>query len=186
MSTLSNVKYFFLTILYTCLTGFLFAYHVHEKAIMTTILPMSFLAITSKEYARLFIRLCIYGHLGLLPLLHRPVELLFKVVLHFMYILWIIYELEYIHLYPVAEMDSTNTPSRSNPVTMDPPDTKSLECCHSNEILLTLPEWISIGSTSLLLPFSTFNDDFCHLCIGCHIMLDGNGLSTVSVLRSSM
>lgn len=53
---------------------------------MTAIIPLSLLAATSREHARLFIRTCLLGFFALLPLIFRPEELLFKVTL---YIMWL-------------------------------------------------------------------------------------------------
>lgn len=56
-------------------------YHVHEKAIMTAILPMTLLTTNSLSAARLYVRTCMFGLFGILPLLFRPEEFLFKVLL---------------------------------------------------------------------------------------------------------
>ncbi len=68
-------------IVYSSITSFMLAYHVHEKAIMTAIIPMTYLAFTSIEGSRLFLRLSTIGHFGLLPLLFRSNELLMKILL---------------------------------------------------------------------------------------------------------
>ena len=83
---------------YSALSSFMFAYHVHEKAILTAILPMTYLAVVSKEGARLFLRLSTIGHVGLLPLLFRPQELILKILLCFTYLTGSIILLELIHL----------------------------------------------------------------------------------------
>jgi alpha-1,3-glucosyltransferase len=69
-------------ILYSAMSSFMLAYHVHEKAIMTAVIPMSFLAFFSIEYARLYLRLSAFGHFGLLPLLPRPHEVCVKFLLY--------------------------------------------------------------------------------------------------------
>jgi alpha-1,3-glucosyltransferase len=69
-------------IIYSSLTSFMLAYHVHEKAIMTTLLPLTLLCFTE---TRLFVRTTTFGLLGLFPLLFRPVELLLKEVSYFGY-----------------------------------------------------------------------------------------------------
>jgi alpha-1,3-glucosyltransferase len=73
-------------------------YHVHEKAIMTAIVPMTLLAANTRHMARLFIRTCMFGLFGILPLLFRPEELLFKVTLYFGWMCGVIFALETIHL----------------------------------------------------------------------------------------
>ena len=55
------------------------AYHVHEKAIMTAIIPLTLLAAQSVDSARLYLRMTAVGLLGLFPLLFRPIELPLKV-----------------------------------------------------------------------------------------------------------
>lgn len=66
---------------FSSFSGFMLGYHVHEKAIMTSIIPLSLLATTSRENARLFTRTCLFGIFGLFPLLFRTDEFLLKVIL---------------------------------------------------------------------------------------------------------
>lgn len=79
------------------LSGFMLGYHVHEKAIMTAIIPLTLLATESPQNARLYIRICTFGLFGLLPLLFRPEELLCKVLLYVAWMSGTIYALEQIH-----------------------------------------------------------------------------------------
>lgn len=46
---------------------------------MSTIIPLTLLATLSQDHARLYLRVCAFGHFGLFPLLYRPVETLFKI-----------------------------------------------------------------------------------------------------------
>ncbi|KAL3941895.1 MAG: hypothetical protein SGBAC_003820 [Bacillariaceae sp.] len=69
------------------LSSFMLAWHVHEKAIMTALIPLTLLVFhdndqKSKGYshALLFWQMSLWGLLGLFPLLFRPVELPFKLV----------------------------------------------------------------------------------------------------------
>lgn len=55
------------------------SWHVHEKAIMTAIIPLALISTLSKSNARLFLRTSVIGVVGLFPLIFRPVELMFKV-----------------------------------------------------------------------------------------------------------
>jgi alpha-1,3-glucosyltransferase len=73
-------------------------YHIHEKAIMTAIVPMTLLATNTCRMARLFIRTCMFGLFGILPLLFRPEELLFKAVLYIGWMCGVIFAIETIHL----------------------------------------------------------------------------------------
>jgi len=65
--------------------SFLFGYHVHEKAVLMVIIPMTFLAIQSPFYARVFIVLCVAGHYALFPLLPREAETPIKVILFLLF-----------------------------------------------------------------------------------------------------
>jgi len=93
-------KGFLYCIVYASMTSFMLSYHVHEKAIMTAIVPMIFLSVTDKTSARLFLRMSTLGHFGLLPLLYKPTELLLKVFLHTCYLMLSITLLEKIHSIP--------------------------------------------------------------------------------------
>lgn len=88
---------FLYCIVYASMTSFMLSYHVHEKAIMTAIVPMIFLSVTDRTSARLFLRMSTLGHFGLLPLLHKPTELLLKILLHSCYLVLSITLLEKIH-----------------------------------------------------------------------------------------
>lgn len=82
---------------YSSLSSFMLAYHVHEKAIMTAVIPMTFLAFRSRKGARLFLRLSSFGHFGLMPLLYRPTELLLKVLMNGTYFMICLYVLHRVH-----------------------------------------------------------------------------------------
>ncbi|KAI5290566.1 glycosyl transferase [Ascosphaera acerosa] len=49
--------------------AFLFGWHVHEKAVLHILLPMSLLALRDRRYLAAFHPLAVAGHLGLFPLL---------------------------------------------------------------------------------------------------------------------
>jgi hypothetical protein len=61
------------------LSVFLLGYHVHEKAILSTIIRLTLLPLVSRDHARLYICLRAFGHFGLLPSLFHIVESLFKI-----------------------------------------------------------------------------------------------------------
>nr|CAG4649365.1 EOG090X06YP [Scapholeberis mucronata] len=61
--------------------SFLFGWHVHEKAILIVIIPLTLLAASSHQDCRLFLLLSITGHVSLFPLLFTPFENVTKVVL---------------------------------------------------------------------------------------------------------
>ncbi|KAI8049596.1 glycosyl transferase [Syncephalis plumigaleata] len=65
----------FVTALVLCgYASFLFGWHVHEKAVLLMIIPLSLMAIESKQGFRIFVLLSAAGHLSLLPLLFTPAE----------------------------------------------------------------------------------------------------------------
>ncbi|KAM4727151.1 LOW QUALITY PROTEIN: dolichyl pyrophosphate Glc1Man9GlcNAc2 alpha-1,3-glucosyltransferase [Anableps anableps] len=72
----------FLRCLLVCaLASFMFGWHVHEKAILIAILPLSILAVESREDAGIFLVLTTTGHYSLFPLIFTPAELPIKVCL---------------------------------------------------------------------------------------------------------
>jgi alpha-1,3-glucosyltransferase len=79
------------------MSSFMLGYHVHEKAIMTAIVPLTLLASNTRHMARLFIRTCMFGLFGILPLLFRPQELLFKATLYIGWMCGVTYALDAIH-----------------------------------------------------------------------------------------
>lgn len=74
-----------LSMTFTALASFMTAYHVHEKAIMTALLSMVFLAAIDKRYSLLLWEMTAWGLLGLFPLLFEPRELLLKVTTYIAY-----------------------------------------------------------------------------------------------------
>ena len=90
-------KFFIHAVVFCALSGFMLGYHVHEKAIMTAIIPLTLLATNTRQTARLFIRTCTFGIFGILPLLFRVEELPLKVMLYICWMSGAIYGLERIH-----------------------------------------------------------------------------------------
>ncbi|XP_068832210.1 dolichyl pyrophosphate Glc1Man9GlcNAc2 alpha-1,3-glucosyltransferase isoform X7 [Capricornis sumatraensis] len=72
----------FLRCLILCaLSSFLFGWHVHEKAILLAVLPMSLLSVGKAVDASIFLILTTTGHYSLFPLLFTAPELPIKIVL---------------------------------------------------------------------------------------------------------
>ncbi|XP_029925042.1 dolichyl pyrophosphate Glc1Man9GlcNAc2 alpha-1,3-glucosyltransferase [Myripristis murdjan] len=79
----------FLRCLVLCALGsFLFGWHVHEKAVLMAVLPLSILAVESREDAGIFLVLATTGHYSLFPLLFTPAELPIKILLMLMFTLY--------------------------------------------------------------------------------------------------
>uniref|UniRef100_A0A8C9RAG1 Alpha-1,3-glucosyltransferase n=2 Tax=Scleropages formosus TaxID=113540 RepID=A0A8C9RAG1_SCLFO len=70
------------------LGSFLFGWHVHEKAILMAILPLSILAVESKDDAGVFLILATTGHLSLFPLLFTTPEFPIKILLMLLFTLY--------------------------------------------------------------------------------------------------
>ncbi|XP_062370038.1 probable dolichyl pyrophosphate Glc1Man9GlcNAc2 alpha-1,3-glucosyltransferase isoform X2 [Cinclus cinclus] len=72
----------FLQCLVLCaLSSFMFGWHVHEKAILLAILPLSLLSIQRAKDAGIYLILATTGHFSLFPLLFTPPELPIKILL---------------------------------------------------------------------------------------------------------
>ncbi|CAK0784065.1 hypothetical protein CVIRNUC_007268 [Coccomyxa viridis] len=63
------------------LNSFMLGYHVHEKAILLAILPLTLVAAQSLQCARVFTRLSTIGHFSLLPLIFTPNEYPLKIMI---------------------------------------------------------------------------------------------------------
>ncbi|XP_005090004.1 probable dolichyl pyrophosphate Glc1Man9GlcNAc2 alpha-1,3-glucosyltransferase [Aplysia californica] len=62
-------------------TSFLFGWHVHEKAVLLMIIPMTLLVIYDQHYAKMYLILCVTGFYSLFPLLFTPFENVLKVLM---------------------------------------------------------------------------------------------------------
>ncbi|XP_054873026.1 probable dolichyl pyrophosphate Glc1Man9GlcNAc2 alpha-1,3-glucosyltransferase isoform X1 [Amphiprion ocellaris] len=88
----------FLRCLLLCALGsFMFGWHVHEKAVLIAILPLSILAVESREDARIFLVLTTTGHYSLFPLLFTPTERPVKVSLMLMFTIFSFTALRKLH-----------------------------------------------------------------------------------------
>lgn len=78
---LTNVK-LIEAVVYVSFCYFMLAYHVHEKAILTALIPLTLLVgpggFSYEIHNVLFWNTTVWGLLGLFPLLYRPVELALK------------------------------------------------------------------------------------------------------------
>lgn len=60
--------------------SFLFGWHVHEKAILTVIIPFSLIALKDRRYLGAFRPLAVAGHVSLFPLLFTAMEFPVKIM----------------------------------------------------------------------------------------------------------
>ncbi|XP_045871245.1 probable dolichyl pyrophosphate Glc1Man9GlcNAc2 alpha-1,3-glucosyltransferase isoform X2 [Meles meles] len=85
----------FLRCLILCaLSSFLFGWHVHEKAILLAVLPMSLLSVGKAGDASIFLILSTTGHYSLFPLLFTAPELPIKILLMLLFTIYSISSLK--------------------------------------------------------------------------------------------
>ncbi|EJF61315.1 glucosyltransferase [Dichomitus squalens LYAD-421 SS1] len=85
----------FVTALTLCgFTSYMFGWHVHEKAILLVLVPLSLLAAEDNEHFRTFEIASVAGIFSLFPLLFTPAETLTKIIYS---VLWVIFVLRPIH-----------------------------------------------------------------------------------------
>lgn len=68
-------------------SSFLFGWHVHEKAILLIIFPLSFLALRDPRILATFTPLAVAGYISLFPLIFTPAESLLKAIYSFVWFL---------------------------------------------------------------------------------------------------
>ncbi|XP_030836688.1 probable dolichyl pyrophosphate Glc1Man9GlcNAc2 alpha-1,3-glucosyltransferase [Strongylocentrotus purpuratus] len=78
-------KGFIRSITLCAFSSFIFGWHVHEKAVLLMIVPLSLLAVQSFKDAQVFLLLSTVGHFSLFPLLFTPAETPIKVCLMIAY-----------------------------------------------------------------------------------------------------
>lgn len=90
----------FLRCLVLCaLSSFIFGWHVHEKAILMAIIPLSVLSVVEVGDAKVFAFLCTVGHYSLFPLLYPNSLLAIKVLLLVLHSTYVFYSLS--SMYPL-------------------------------------------------------------------------------------
>ncbi|XP_043786213.1 probable dolichyl pyrophosphate Glc1Man9GlcNAc2 alpha-1,3-glucosyltransferase [Apis laboriosa] len=107
----TNSRQFVRCLVLCALSSFIFGWHVHEKAILTAIIPMCVLATTNKNDARIYLILSSAGHTALLPLLYLNNLTPLKILLLLVYVIAIflafcqkfnldlLYSYEYIYVF---------------------------------------------------------------------------------------
>lgn len=84
-------------------TSFMFGWHVHEKAILMAIIPLTLIAWESEKNAKFFIFLSIVGHYSLFPLLFKPNLTIIKLSMFLGYTFLSFYFLKNVKKIPVLE-----------------------------------------------------------------------------------
>lgn len=79
--------------------AFMFGWHVHEKAILMVIIPMTLLVADKKADASQFLLLSAVGHFSLLPLIFTSAEAVLKYSLYLCYTLCSFYSVGSLHRY---------------------------------------------------------------------------------------
>lgn len=86
LKTASKVGSFLKLLLLCAFSSYIFGWHVHEKAILLCIIPLTLLS-TEYRYVKPFVVLCVVGHFSLFPLFFTQFETPLK------YLSWISYSL---------------------------------------------------------------------------------------------
>ncbi|XP_065353577.1 probable dolichyl pyrophosphate Glc1Man9GlcNAc2 alpha-1,3-glucosyltransferase [Cloeon dipterum] len=74
----ANPLHFVRCIVLCAFSSFMFGWHVHEKAVLLMIIPLSLLAVLWRKEARIYLLLSTVGNYSLTPLLFTPLEIPLK------------------------------------------------------------------------------------------------------------
>lgn len=73
-----SYRRFILTLSVVSLSAFMFGWHVHEKAILLSIIPMALLSCDNGHMSKIYIMLSTFGNYALHPLIFTPMEAFVK------------------------------------------------------------------------------------------------------------
>ncbi|XP_063233348.1 probable dolichyl pyrophosphate Glc1Man9GlcNAc2 alpha-1,3-glucosyltransferase [Bacillus rossius redtenbacheri] len=76
----ANPQHFVRCMVLCACSAFMFGWHVHEKAVLLVIIPLTILAALWKDEARLYLFISTVGHYSLFPLLFTPFEIPVKLL----------------------------------------------------------------------------------------------------------
>lgn len=85
-------------IAYANLCGFMFGYHVHEKAALTVEIPMALVAVRNSEWGQLYVLFSTAAHVGIFPLLFQTQEIPIRWLLAVVYYIIALWGLASIHM----------------------------------------------------------------------------------------
>lgn len=83
-----NPLHFIRCLVICALSSFLFGWHVHEKAILMAIIPLSLVAVIWQKEAQIFVILSVTGHYSIHPLLFTSFEIPLKFFLFLLHCLY--------------------------------------------------------------------------------------------------
>ncbi|KRZ10637.1 putative dolichyl pyrophosphate Glc1Man9GlcNAc2 alpha-1,3-glucosyltransferase [Trichinella zimbabwensis] len=92
-----NFNMFLKLIVGCAFSSFLFGWHVHEKAVLTVIIPLTILAVRDGRYAKVFFLFSVFGHYSLFPLLFRPFETVLKYCTFLLYTIFTYLTMIHVH-----------------------------------------------------------------------------------------
>ncbi len=96
---------------------------------MSTIIPFTLLATLSQDHARLYLRICAFGHFGLFPLLYRPVETLFKISAYVVHLSLSVLLLESFHSHD-GKLVEESQDTAAKETTVKPGLLKNIDKCY--------------------------------------------------------
>eukprot|EP00878_Enallax_costatus_P020696 GHUV01021886.1.p1 GENE.GHUV01021886.1~~GHUV01021886.1.p1 ORF type:complete len:296 (+),score=81.26 GHUV01021886.1:123-890(+) len=96
---------------YANLCGFMFGYHVHEKAALTVEIPMVLAAIRDADWGREYVLLSTAAHVGIFPLLFKVQEVPVRWLLAIVYCMIALWGLSTVHSGPQKQQQGAVTGS---------------------------------------------------------------------------
>lgn len=103
-----NFKSFLKYLTFCSMASFVFGWHVHEKAVLMCIIPMTFLALDSK-YTKLYMLTSFIGHSSLMPLLFTEFESTLKYAMLILHTATTIQGLKYSVVMPKRILNAAET-----------------------------------------------------------------------------
>lgn len=99
-------------IAYANLCGFMFGYHVHEKAALTVEIPMALVAVRSGEWGQLYVLFSTAAHVGIFPLLFQTQEVPIRWFLAVVYYIISVWGLSSIHCQQQGQAAGAHAPKQ--------------------------------------------------------------------------
>lgn len=100
---------------YANLCGFMFGYHVHEKAALTIEVPMVLAAVASGDWGQLYVLLSTAAHVGIFPLLFGVQEVPVRWLLAVVYYMGCLWGLASIHSRQLAAQPQAGAAEKAHP-----------------------------------------------------------------------